>query len=76
MKTSSAVELMWAMAARARELAGRSINELRLAVGTADTPSAAIAESRHKDRGQLIEEILSEEFEDQAKAIDEQEVCP
>ena len=59
------------MAKRAKELAAKPINELRYSVGTADFPTAAIKESQHKKKGELIEEILTEEFEDVAKWLDE-----
>lgn len=55
-------DLVYKVAERARELANEPINMLRLAVGTSDFRTAAIKESKHLSRGELIEEILTEEF--------------
>lgn len=65
-----AVDLMFAMAKRAGELANEPINALRISAGTQDTPSASIRELQHQNRGQLIEDLLIEEFEERAKEID------
>jgi len=55
-------DLVYKMAARARILADQKMVELKLTVGTADGVRAAIAESIGRSRGDLIEEILLEEF--------------
>ncbi len=41
--------------------------------GTADTPSGAIRENAHRNRGDLIEEILIDEFESIAKQKEDQD---
>jgi len=55
-------DLVFNVSKRAKELADKPINELRLAVGTADTLQGAIQETKHMSRGELIESILTEEF--------------
>lgn len=61
--TMTARELMYEIAARAKYLADARLNDLRIAVGTCDTPAASIREHRHRTRGDIIEEILIDEFE-------------
>ena len=68
-----AVNLLYKVAERTKELSGMTVNELRYRLGTADTYHGAIAEHKHKGRGELIEEILIEEFEDLAKQVDDTE---
>ncbi len=58
----TAIELMYAMAKRARELSNENLPTLRYAVGTANTYHGAQAENRHKSRGELVEEILARVF--------------
>jgi hypothetical protein len=61
-------DLLYAVAARAKVLAEDKVDNLRASVETAqETRAAAIAENRHKTKGDLIEEILIEEFEEAAK---------
>lgn len=67
-----ALGLMYSMASRAQVLADRPLLELRLAVATADTVGGAKAETRHRSRGDLMEEILIEEFEHRAADIEEE----
>lgn len=55
-------DLVYKVSARARELANRPMPELRYAAGTADTWSGAQREHRFKKRGDLVEDILVEEF--------------
>lgn len=55
-------DLIYAIAARVKVLADQPLPELRYSVGTADTYWGAQRENAHKTRGELIEEILEEEF--------------
>jgi hypothetical protein len=55
-------DLVYKIAARVAVLATESLPELRYSVGTADTWNGAQRENRHKNRGELIEEILHDEF--------------
>lgn len=67
----TAVELMYAVAERAKVLANETLPILRLYVSVdATTWHGAQVESKHLNRGELIELILEEEFEDKAKEID------
>lgn len=66
----TAVELLYKVAERAKALAEERIDMLRIHVGTQDTPAASIFEMRHRRRGEMIEEILTEEFEKDAMDID------
>jgi hypothetical protein len=67
----TAIDLMYKMAERARILSEKQIDALRLEVATAETWGGVLRETRGKTRGALIEEILTDEFEDEAKKIDE-----
>ncbi len=56
-------ELIYRLSKRARELANMPMRELRLTNGyECDNPTQAIDKDRGKDRGTIIEEILTEEF--------------
>lgn len=56
-------DLVYEVTKRVRELADRSIPELRSDAGYGcDTRAEAIRINRHKKRGDLIEEIILEEF--------------
>ena len=67
-------DLVYKIAKRARELADQSLPELRYAVGTTDTWAGAQRDSSHLKRGELIEDILTEEFiEEFPKEIQESE---
>jgi len=68
----TAVELLYKITERAKFLVSQPIDDLRYQLGTADTYYGAIAESQHMKRGELIETILNEEFEEKAKKIDEE----
>lgn len=68
----TATDLMFELAERAKVLANESIVSLRLHVAVvATTFYGAQAESKHLDRGQLIEQILEEEFADKARELDQ-----
>ena len=69
----TAEELMHAIAARAKFWADQPLDHLRMQCGTANTPQGAIRENRWRRRGDLLEEILWDEFEGAAKKIDEEE---
>jgi hypothetical protein len=57
------------MALRAKELSNTGMRTLRIMHGVGDAPSTAIADVMHMNRGDLVEAILAEEFEEKAKAI-------
>lgn len=64
-------DLLYAIAKRARELVDETLPQLRVSAGFGcDTDAEAIAMNRHRKRGDLIEEILVEEFEIAADDID------
>ena len=68
-------DLVYKVAARAKDLANQKMPELRYANGTADTWSGAQREGAHKSRGELVEEILLEEFlEEYPKEIEKDAV--
>jgi hypothetical protein len=68
-------DLVYKIAARAKDLANQKMPELRYANGTTDTFSGAQRECAHQSRGELIEEILLEEFlEEYPKEIEEDAV--
>jgi len=63
MKYQNVNDVVYAVAKRARELADKRMDELRLANGYGcNTPSEARAKDRYKSRGDIIEELLTEEF--------------
>ncbi len=68
-------KLMYKMASRARELSDVRLDVLDVLRATAahggDTYAAAVRENRHKGRGMLVEEILTDEFEEAAKKIED-----
>jgi len=65
-------DLVYKIAERTKELANKPIDELRLNLGTADFKTPAIAERRYSNRGELIEEILCNEFlEEFPKSIED-----
>lgn len=55
-------DLVYAVAVRVKALANATLPALRFQVGEADTWHGAQREGRGKTRGDLIEEILIEEF--------------
>ena len=55
-------ELVYAVAEKAKHLANSTLPQLRYAAGNADTFGGAQRENKHKDRGELVEELLTEEF--------------
>lgn len=57
-------DVVYKIAARAKELSGMTIDYLRRSVASenAHTEHAMWAEARGKSRGEMIEEILCEEF--------------
>ena len=57
-------DLVYKIAERAKVLANQSIRDLRLYVGGAneDTVTAALRAAARQNRGDLIEEILCDEF--------------
>ncbi len=57
-------ELVYALALRARVLAGQPIDYLRRSVSVGDNVSGLDADTRYRNRGDLMEEILVEEFLD------------
>lgn len=64
-------DLMYAIAKKARELANLKMPELREAAGyNCDTPHEAREMNKHYTRGELIEIIITEEFEHEAESID------
>ena len=69
----TANDLLYAIAKRAQVLCDSSSPEVRRIYGTADTPSAAISESHGMSKGEVIEAILTNEFEDEANKIDTEE---
>jgi hypothetical protein len=66
------LDFMYKMAARAKDLTSKPVDELRLSVAEhATTYHGAIGESQHMKKGDLVEAILIEEFEEEAKKIDD-----
>lgn len=65
------VDLVYSMAKRAKDLSDEKIDVLRVILGTQDTPRSAVRENRHRKRGEMIEEILVQEFEDRARWHDD-----
>ena len=69
-------DVVYAIAERAKVLANQKIDELRRSVASqeAHTEHAMWSESRHKSRGDMVEEILLEEFiEETPRDIQEDE---
>lgn len=63
-KIRSYRDLMYAMASRAHQLSLKKMDELRLDAGyNCSTEYEARQKSKHCNRGQLVEEILIEEFD-------------
>lgn len=59
----NANDLVCAVAKRAHELANKKLDNLRGVAGYGcDTEAEAVRLNKHRDRGDLIEEILTEEF--------------
>lgn len=58
------MELVYKIAERAKVLADEPINDLRRCVSSGDNRSGIDADSRHRTRGHLLEEILVDEFLD------------
>lgn len=64
-------DLMYKIAKRARELGEDTMDGLRLTAGyNCDTPGQAREMNRYKKRGELIEEILIEEFEYEVESLE------
>ncbi len=64
MKHKSYRDLMYAIANRAKALSNMKVLNLRLIAGYGcETESEAKEKNRYKDKGTLIEEILTEEFD-------------
>jgi DNA-directed RNA polymerase subunit K/omega len=55
-------DLVYAVAARAKELGNMEMPELSRAQYGVDTPGQALKEFAHEDRGTLVENVLLEEF--------------
>ena len=77
MKYKTRKDLVYAMAERARVLGDEPVRMLRLKVSTQDSITAALAETAHMSKSQLIEDILIEEFEGEMEEVEaEEEVAP
>jgi len=61
-KFNDANDLVYALAARAKELANMGMRQLRTAQYGVDAPGQAQYEFAHLNRGELVENVLTEEF--------------
>lgn len=69
------LNLLGDICTRAKELGNMKMDELRETNGYGcDTPGEAKRANQHFDRGQLIEAILSEEFDHTAKSLQDKYV--
>lgn len=65
------IDFMYEMAKKAKQLGNMKIKELRSAAGyNCNTDNEAQRMNAYKDRGELIEEILIEEFEMEAETLE------
>jgi hypothetical protein len=55
-------DIIYEVAARAKELADKPIMELRIAVATENFLTGILRETKGRSRGDLMEEILTDEF--------------